>query len=200
MPEAMTSAIAFLVLGYVLCLAEIVVPGAVLGILGTISVLYGVYEAFLLGPLWGVLSIVASVVVFAGIARLFLHSKSGLVLDHDKPGGPSDWHSNRPDSGLLLGTAGTAASDLRPAGIGIFGEQRLDVVSDSAFIAAGSEIEVVEVEGRRIVVSPVGGWGQAEPEAPRDADRASDAQTSEPVTEEGTEPVTEPGPDPGTPP
>jgi membrane-bound serine protease (ClpP class) len=51
-----------------------------------------------------------------------------------------------------LGQSGTALSPLRPAGIAELGGARVDVVSEGAFIEAGSGIEVSRVEGNRIVV------------------------------------------------
>jgi membrane-bound ClpP family serine protease len=55
----------------------------------------------------------------------------------------------------LLGATGTAATMLRPAGMARFGEQYVDVVSEGGFVPAGSRVQVVEVEGNRIVVKEV---------------------------------------------
>ncbi len=52
----------------------------------------------------------------------------------------------------LLGQQGVASSDLRPAGIAKIGQERLDVVSEGEFISNGSPIEVLRVEGTKIVV------------------------------------------------
>jgi membrane-bound serine protease (ClpP class) len=54
-----------------------------------------------------------------------------------------------------LGKRGTAASTLRPAGIAHFNHERVDVVTEGEYIEAGAPIEVVRVEGNRIVVQPV---------------------------------------------
>jgi len=51
-----------------------------------------------------------------------------------------------------LGRSGTALSPLRPAGIADIDGARVDVVSDGAFIDAGSPIQVTRVDGNRIVV------------------------------------------------
>ncbi|QEL18141.1 NfeD family protein [Limnoglobus roseus] len=55
----------------------------------------------------------------------------------------------------LLGAIGTAATPLRPAGMAQFGEQYVDVVTEGGFISAGVRVQVVEVEGNRIVVKEV---------------------------------------------
>jgi membrane-bound serine protease (ClpP class) len=50
---------------------------------------------------------------------------------------------------------GTAVTDLRPSGTGLFGDERLDVVSESEWIKQGTRIRVVSAEGYRHVVRPV---------------------------------------------
>ena len=52
----------------------------------------------------------------------------------------------------LIGLEGTAATDLRPAGVGVFGDERLDVVSEGPWIEEGTEIEILQSEGYRHVV------------------------------------------------
>jgi membrane-bound serine protease (ClpP class) len=51
-----------------------------------------------------------------------------------------------------LGKQGTAAGPLRPAGIAELGGERVDVVSQGEYIEAGAPVEVVSIEGNRIVV------------------------------------------------
>jgi membrane-bound serine protease (ClpP class) len=51
-----------------------------------------------------------------------------------------------------LGRRGTAVSPLRPAGIADLEGERVDVVSQGEYIDAGAPIEVVGVEGNRVVV------------------------------------------------
>lgn len=52
----------------------------------------------------------------------------------------------------LVGQTGTAGTDLRPAGVGIFGSERIDVVSEGPWIESGKGIEIVRSEGYRHVV------------------------------------------------
>jgi membrane-bound serine protease (ClpP class) len=56
-----------------------------------------------------------------------------------------------------LGKQGTALSPLRPAGIADLGGNRMDVVSQGEWIEAGTPIEVIRVDGNRIVVRQVRG-------------------------------------------
>lgn len=55
----------------------------------------------------------------------------------------------------LLGQVGTAVSMLRPSGTAKFGDRFIDVVSEGDFLPPGTPIQVVEVEGTRIVVKRV---------------------------------------------
>jgi len=55
----------------------------------------------------------------------------------------------------LLGAIGIAATPLRPAGKVQFGEDFLDVVAEGDYVNAGSRVQVIEIEGNRIVVKEV---------------------------------------------
>lgn len=55
----------------------------------------------------------------------------------------------------LLGHVGTTTSMLRPSGMAKFGERYVDVVTEGDFIPPDTAVQVVEVEGTRIVVKRV---------------------------------------------
>lgn len=61
----------------------------------------------------------------------------------------------------LVGTVGIAAVDLRPAGVARFGDQRMDVVSESGFVQKGQRVRVVRAEAYRLVVRPEEDGGTA---------------------------------------
>ena len=52
----------------------------------------------------------------------------------------------------LTGQSGQSLSPLRPAGVALIDGQRVDVVTDGEFIEPETEVEVVAVEGSRVVV------------------------------------------------
>lgn len=60
-----------------------------------------------------------------------------------------------PELAALLGAIGVAATAMRPAGIARFGDDFVDVISEGSYIAAGSRVQVVEIEGNRVVVKEV---------------------------------------------
>jgi membrane-bound serine protease (ClpP class) len=57
----------------------------------------------------------------------------------------------------LLGAIGVAATPLRPAGKVQFGDQFVDVVAEggSGYVEPGTRVQVIEIEGIRVVVKPV---------------------------------------------
>ncbi|MDH3205004.1 MAG: nodulation protein NfeD [Gemmatimonadota bacterium] len=55
----------------------------------------------------------------------------------------------------LVGVLGKAITDLRPSGTGLFGEERIDVVSESEWITEGTPIRIISAEGYRHIVRPV---------------------------------------------
>ncbi len=50
---------------------------------------------------------------------------------------------------------GIAETPLRPAGKARFGDDYLDVISEGDYIMPGSRVQVIEIEGNRIVVKQV---------------------------------------------
>jgi membrane-bound ClpP family serine protease len=61
----------------------------------------------------------------------------------------------QPGHAALLGAIGVAATALRPAGKVQFGEDFLDVVAEGDYVNAGSRVQVIEIEGNRIVVKEI---------------------------------------------
>lgn len=52
---------------------------------------------------------------------------------------------------LAVGTIGVAESDLRPSGKILVGSRLIDVISEGSFVDAGSPVEIVKIEGNRII-------------------------------------------------
>lgn len=73
-----------------------------------------------------------------------------------------------PDYRSLLGEEGEALTTLRPAGMALLGQERVDVITEGEYIGAGERVVVVRIEGRKIVVRRSRA-GQALPDATPDA-------------------------------
>ena len=69
-------------------------------------------------------------------------------------------YTSQPERADLIGSVGVALTDLRPSGAARFGEERVDVVSDSSWINAGTPVRIVRAEGYRHVVEPAEQTGQ----------------------------------------
>jgi membrane-bound serine protease (ClpP class) len=66
---------------------------------------------------------------------------------------PAD--SIHPEMAALLGAIGVAATPLRPAGKVQFGDDFVDVVAEGSYVLPGTRVQVIEIEGNRIVVKEV---------------------------------------------
>ena len=136
-----------------------VVPGhGAPGILGAIALLSAVLLAFGV-PFFFIAietvstSIILTVVLFALAARAFPENAwlNRLVLVAEQ--GPEYVTSS--DFSSLRGAIGTASSFLRPAGVALIDDRRVDVLTEGEFIAAGTPVRVTRVEGARVFVEPV---------------------------------------------
>lgn len=148
-------------LGIIALVLEIfILPGfGVAGITGIILIAWGVLLLavdFTQATVALVVALAATLVVFLAGLRLFkklnLWQRMTLKTKQYKEAGYV-----APQAGLVLhtGKTGKALTPLRPSGAAeIFG-QRLDVVTGGEFIPAGTPIEVVRVEGGRVVVKAI---------------------------------------------
>ena len=144
--------IAVLVLGLILLLVEIaVVPGfGVAGVLGILALAAGATGAWNeLGPFWG--GVVGAVSLFAAGLLLYVVPKSRagkkMVLQHDQSAAVSQ--RTRPN---LVGRRGITVTPLRPSGRVRFGKDEIDVITEGEYVEPDQEVEVMSVEGPRIVV------------------------------------------------
>jgi membrane-bound serine protease (ClpP class) len=161
-------------IGFVLLVLEVfITPGfGVLGALGLMAVLGGFGLSLVgAGATWPVimtavgrvaLSLLVATAAALALLRLVSRLPFGrhLVLETEMTADTG--YASAPERDRRwLGQRGTAASPLRPAGLAHFDGERVDVVSDGEFIDAGEPIEVIRVDGNRIVVQrPHGSAGK----------------------------------------
>ncbi|MEL7058787.1 MAG: NfeD family protein [Acidobacteriota bacterium] len=140
--------------GYVLLFAEVFLPGGIVGLLGLLVITFGVWQGFALGAGLGFGSLFLSLaIVLIGVRSVLRgRSRRGLVLADDSP---RTWKAADDELSDLLGQRGSSLTPLRPSGLARIGDQRVDVVTDAAFLDAGVDLEVIEVEGARVVVAAV---------------------------------------------
>lgn len=143
--------------GIFLLILEIFIPD--FGLIGITSVvLLGLGYLSNQNDLWGSLLDLALAIVIAVVTAYvllkkgytFLPGKSSLILGTalEKNRG----YSTAKDYSLFLGKTGTASTTLRPSGKADIDGQTLDVVSDGAIVREGSRVQVIHVEGIKIIV------------------------------------------------
>ncbi|MCX7006872.1 MAG: hypothetical protein NTY53_06435 [Kiritimatiellaeota bacterium] len=145
-----------LLVGLFLIGAEIYLPGGVVGFLGALALLGAAIVGAQFNAPWNFVAILLIIILSAVCIwmwlRFFPRSKMGRKLTLDADGST---FKTATDSHALTGTEGEALSPLRPAGLALLGGQRVDVVAESSWIAAGAKVRVIEVAGNRIVVRQI---------------------------------------------
>lgn len=147
------------VIGVVLLIVEIFVPGfgiwAILGIAALVSgVIMAAYDTSNAAMSLGIAFLLA-VVVVAVFVSYFKHRgvwnkfilKDQLKTELGYTSSASKEH--------LLGKTGVTLTPLRPAGTARIDNDRVDVVTSGEFIPSGRTIEVILIEGSRVIVSEV---------------------------------------------
>lgn len=154
--------------GLVLIAVEVVVPGfGIFGLLGGLAVLAGLYMS-LLGDLpttpdflraGSVLSVSVLLMIVTGWALIRHLPRSRRLADRgiflltrtDRDHGYASALVRKE----LVGQEGVAITDLRPSGVALFDDERVDVVSESEWIEEGTPVVILASEGYRHVVRPL---------------------------------------------
>ncbi len=147
------------VLGVIGIVLELhVLPGhGYAGILGVVALFASVVLAFGLPfVLVAVQSIAIAIVLTVGLFVLFTRMvpQNAFVARLTLAAAQGPDYVASEDHRPLLGRSGVAASYLRPAGVAAIDGQRVDVLTEGEFVAAGTAVVVTRVEGARIFVKP----------------------------------------------
>lgn len=148
-----------LIIGAALIVVEVFVPGGILGGLGTMSIFVSLFMAtdniFALS-----LSLLIAITLTILVA-VYLYKRIGLqkgLLRHiilaDRETVDKGYVSSVSRK-QLVGLTGRALTPLRPSGTGLFESERLDIVSVGNFIKQNDPIEIISVNGSRIVVQRI---------------------------------------------
>lgn len=163
----MTALVVVLLLtGFVLLAVELVViPGfGVAGILGAIALLVGSILSFRqYGALWGGAAVVGTIVLC--IVTIIVLGKSRVGKSLALKRSAKSRAAVPEELETWVGKEGVAESMLRPSGSALFGDIRMTVLTESQFLAKGTRIQVLRVEGGKLVVEPVDESGDKPEEA-----------------------------------
>lgn len=147
------------VAGLMLMMIEALMPGfGIAGVSGVVLVLISIvlitssfYQAVLM--LIGTIAI-GIVLVFAlyklGYGKRYIKS---MILDTEQKN--DEGYVSTSGYEKYFGMRGTVVTPLRPAGTVIIDGKRIDAVSEAEFIEKDIEVEVIKIEGSRIVVKKV---------------------------------------------
>jgi len=151
--------IGLIILGFLLILIEIfLVPGFnIFGVIGFISIVAGIIAAYSTLTIWYahlilIGSLFASIVLIRVLVRSRTWKKLVLETEQSREQGieVQDVAYKK-----LIGKQGISYTMLRPAGTAILDGKKYDVVTEGGFIERNKKIEVIKVEGNRIVVRSV---------------------------------------------
>ena len=151
--------IGLLIVGFILIGIEMVLPGfSAPGISGIICLVAGVFvlsdsvmeAAIITIAVLAVLGVLM-VVILGMISKGKL--KTPIVLEEEQK--RTDGYLSSSDLDYLLGKRGTAETDLRPSGIAKIDDIRFDVISAGNYITKGCLLEIIRVEGSKLVVREI---------------------------------------------
>ena len=145
--------------GFVLLLVELfLIPGInVVGIVGFGSVAWGIYYAYVKLGAWPAVGALIISLIFGGVLiGVIVRTRSWrrLVLEVREETSEGFRSSNK-DLEEFVGKEGSALTPLRPAGTATIGDQKVDVVTEGAFIERGTRIMVADVKGSRVIVRAI---------------------------------------------
>lgn len=145
-----------LLAGFIFVGIEMIVPGfSVPGISGIVCLIAGVF--LLADTVMEGFFITVIVLALLGIlmaVMLYLLSKgkfrSPIILEEEQKS--TEGYLSSSDLKYLLGKKGVAMTDLRPTGVGQIDGINFDVISEGNYISAGEPVEIIKVEGSKLIV------------------------------------------------
>jgi len=155
--EALVPTIICLVVGLILLLLELFIPGfGVSGILGLVALVAAV--CLQISNPTGMLFVIA-IVLFAIAAAVLLFYRSAVkgrlmrskIILQEQIDGDSN-ALNTQEQQALIGRSGVALSPLRPAGIAQIDGRRVNVMTQGEFLEKDAHVTVTQVAGLKILV------------------------------------------------
>jgi membrane-bound serine protease (ClpP class) len=155
----MTAVLVLFMVGILLVVIEVIVPGGLLGLVGGFCLLAGVITSFLqFGSTGGMIATAVALVIgavtvyleFVILPKTALAKKftmSATVSGRSQP--------EVADPAAVLGVGGVAATRLAPSGVATIAGRRYEVFCQSGLAEAGARVKVVAVDNFRLVVTQI---------------------------------------------
>ena len=147
--------VTLLVVGMLLLVSEIFLPGMIAGIVGFLCLALGVAFSFrdLGATQGGIVLLGVTVLLVIGFACwLRFFPESSLAKPFVSEGQIGEIGTDRPE---LVGQEGVPFTPLMPSGTAVFEGRHIDVVTEGEPIDRDEKVKVVEVEGMRVVVQKI---------------------------------------------
>lgn len=146
-------------LGFGAIILEFFVPSAgIIGLIGGGCVIAGIVFTYLnYGRLAGSIFLLVSAIIGPIIVILYFKLFPGsiigkrLILKNEFK--QSEGFTAGKKKNISVGDRGKTTTKLRPVGSALINNELVDVTTDGEFIDKDSDIEVVEIDGNRIIVS-----------------------------------------------
>lgn len=148
---SITVVLLILMLAIGLILIEIfLIPGVgIPGIAGALLMMVSLYLAYDINTAYGHYTLTGTILASAGLIALAFRAKTWDKLSL-KTG--IDARVALDNTGLSIGQKGIAISRLNPIGKARFGDKTTEVASKGDFIDAESPVEIINIEGNKIIV------------------------------------------------
>lgn len=152
--------IVLFVAGIAFIVLEMFVPSfGILGLLGGAGIVSGVVTAaYDTGNAFESLGYALLIALVLVVVVAYVFRRKGVwnrFILHERLTAEQGYVPSGDGRELLVGSAGTTLSPLRPAGVADIGGKRVDVITSGEFVDAGVRVEVVSADGTRILVRAV---------------------------------------------
>lgn len=145
--------------GILLIILELFLPGGIVGVIGLICVVASLFlaagsftEMAISILIATAVSIIAVILLTKVLGKRMKFFKKFILTDSTNKESGYVSNETRED---LVGQIAVTLTALRPSGTAVLGDERIDVVSEGAFIDKDEQVKIVKAEGSRIVVRKV---------------------------------------------
>ena len=154
----MTFLILLFVIGILLLVAEVIVPGGILGTIGGLMMFAGCALAFMnYGSGWGMIAVLVALVlgglaIYLELAWLPKTKWGKRAFLHAEVAGVSAAFGE--DARSLVGKTAEAVTMLSPSGYILVDGRRYEAFCQSGQVPAGSPLEIIGADNFRLIVTP----------------------------------------------
>lgn len=146
----------FFITGFIFLILEIFLPGGIVGIFGLILIIYSIVKDNVQLLSIAIILLLATIIAIMFFLYLYRYLNKEVKLLQifilNDRATTEDGYTSHQERYDLIGKKMITMTDLRPSGIVKYLDERLDVVSEGEYISKGTEVQVIYVEGMKIVV------------------------------------------------